>query len=673
MSLTPWLPTVRKIKDGEPVDQGTVNVPIDQLTQREQHLYEKFQELTGKSALVSYGQPIHPTESLELQELSIVFFKSDGSGTGLAKGVTGFSSSQSSSFFTPNNSNYSFGLLKQLYLDNQTADVYTEGLCELPIDIDHENYGLIQKDRDGVVEPFAIGPYYLSSKQKGKITQNPSGIPVYIGYAISKKSFLLHTNVDEFSQFFINYRYHVLDRVAGIPVLYEGNWTITNSDTTKLGWVDAEDSGLIAPAGAVFYYNIPGISTLLNDTSMTYDASLFAPEREEAADLGKHLPPIPANFIQLYVDGVLARYNNEFDTEGAFSINEYGLWWHDASEEQQPWSTYYPESAPTDWANICDTIAQTRKRIFISFSKFNPAVRTQLVSSIVPYDIPGESTPSNFIKFYSKDNPSETAASGDLLVDINANVDTKGYSDNAGFIYPTDINNNFTANRALAALKYSKVDGEFKGVVTPVVAKLVEGGGVVITESPTSPGVWSITAAQGLSGQVDSVEPINARLEFRELMSYIKLPVPSTTPFGLIGKIVFPRGYSNNRAIRLVFHVFGDTNISSGTTNRNIALQFQYSAVSALNGASPTSYNLVDTAKYSPVVNPVELPIVASGNYTAYSSIKLIHADLTIPAEFVSEDCIINFKILRVAAGNINNSYAGNVGLMATYWEVVPQ
>ena len=39
----------------------------------------------------------------------------------------------------------------------------------------------------------------------------------------------------------------------------------------------------------------------------------------------------------------------------------------------------------------------------------------------------------------------------------------------------------------------------------------------------------------------------------------------------------------------------------------------------------------------------------------------------------VSEDCIINFKILRVAAGNINNSYAGNVGLMATYWEVVPQ
>jgi len=672
MSLTPWLPTVRKIKDGEPVDQGTVNVPIDQLTQREQHLYEKFEELTGKSVLISYGQPIHPAENIELQELSIVFFKSDESGVGLAKGTTGFSSSQSSSFFTPNNSNYAFGLLKQIYTDTKTADVYTEGLCELPIDIDDRDYGLIQRDRDGVVEPFTIGPYYLSPKQKGKITQNPSGIPVYIGYAISKRSFLLHTSVDEFSQFFINYRYHVLDRVAGVPVLVDNRWTITNSDTTKLGWVAAEDSGLIAPTGAVFYYNIPGISTLLNNTAMSYDSSLYAAEREEAAELGKYLPPIPANFIQLYVDGILARYNNEFDTAGAFSINEYGLWWHDAAEEQQPWSTYYPESSPSEWMDISDAIAQTRKRIFISFSKFNPAVRTQLVSSIVPYDISGESTPSNFIKFYSKDNPSETSPTGDLLFDITANVNTKGYSDNNGFNYPVDIDNTYTANRALAALSYSKIDGEFKAAVKPVVAKIIEGGGVVITEQPTSPGVWRITAAQGLSGPVDSIEPINARLEFRELMSYIKLPPPSTTPFGLIGKIVFPRGYTNNRTIRLVFHVFGDTNVLTASSNRNIALQFQYSAVSALNGASPTSHNLVDTSKYSPAVNPVEVPLVVTGGYTAYSSVKLMHADLTIPAEFVSEDCVINFKIMRVATDSINNSYAGSVGLIATYWEVLP-
>jgi hypothetical protein len=671
MSLTPWLPIVRKIKDGEAVDQSTVNVPIDQLAQREQHLYDKFEELSGKSVLISFGQPIHPDETFNTGELLLTYFKSDQAGAGLARGVTGFSSSASSSMFTPKDSNYIFGLVKAVYTKTKTADLYTEGLCELEVDLDDSNLGLIQKDAQGNVETFAAGPYFLSSKVPGKITRDPSGIPVYVGYALTKRKFLLHTNVDEFSQFFINYRYNVLDRVAGVPVLDNENWTITSPDRNKLGWINAEDASVISPDGATFYYNIPGLSALTDSSSQNYDAALTDSERLEAAELNKYLPPVPANFIQLYINGTLASYNNTFDSNGVYSVNPYGLWWHTNVDGTQPWASSYPlDKTPADWAEIKATVTGDRKKLFASFSKFNPALRTQLVSSLSPHDTL-TNRPSNFIKFYSKENPSEVAVAGDLLFDVDPVISNKGVTDNTDLTYPENISSAYTANRALAGIVYSKSEGVFKAAVTPVVAKLIQGTGVTLSEQSPNSGIWLVSASQGLVGQVDSIEPINSRLEFLGLTSYIKLPPPSTTPYGLIGKIILPKGYVNNRSLRLVFHVFGDTPLLNTAINRTVALQFQYSVVSALADVSSTSYNLVNNITYAPEVNPVEFTLVQGNAYSAYSSLRITHADLTIPAGFVGEDSVINFKILRTATGTTNTSYLGNIGLIATYWEII--
>jgi len=798
MSLTPWLPIVRRIKDGESVDQATVNVPIDQLTQREQHLYEKFQELTGKSVLISFGQPLHPRESYTPDELKIVYFKSDDHGDGLAPAVTGFSSDKSSSMFSPNNSNYVFGLTKTLYLKSKTADIYTEGLCEFPFDMDDSALGLIQKRSDGTVEPFAIGPYYLSGKTPGKITNDPSGIPVYVGYALSKRKFLLHTSVDEFSQFFINYRYHLLDRVAGIPKLDNDTWSISTknysndpsysigtgnvdgiavanvstnyvgypattvrdriesdtynitvtSGTTlgtaafsvasdseafttktnvmliagnillvdvfnnnavkldftgstdfvvgtvwtlevitfagKLGWIPAGESGVAKPEGAVFFYNIPAPSIISGDIGLDYHEILHAGqpneivqyERAEATELAKYLPPIPANFVQLYVNGTLVRYNDAFDTEGWVSVNEYGIWWHTAADGEQPWSANYPQDTtadPVNWRDsIKGTVASTRKRIFISFSKFNPALRTQLVSSINPFKLTTNRA-DNFIKFYNQQGDIyEPASTGDIFVDVDPKFHSLGYGA-VPLNYPVpEPAPTYTTNRALADLRYSKADGEFKAVITPVVAKIQGHGGIKVTEQVSGTGIWDISyLSQGVTGQVDSIEPINARLEFRELTSYIKLPPPSTTPYGLIGKIVIPRGYIINQPLNLAFHVFGDTLVENSSTNRNIAFQFQYSAISAINGLTPTIHNSIDTVKYYPAVNPVEFSLFPSGSaYSAYTSVRISNTYLSVPADFISQDTVVNFKILRVATANSSDSYTGNIGLVATYWEI---
>jgi hypothetical protein len=685
MIVTPWLPTVRKIKDGEPVDQATVNVPIDQMTQREQHLYEKFEELKGKSVLISFGQPIYqdPDSLIEVGEMSVVYYKKDLISEGLAKGTTGFSSSSSSSMFSPNDSNYSFGILKTVYQQAQKADVFIEGLCEFQKDIDDPNYGLIQAI-NGVVEEFKVGPYFLSPKVPGKITRDPSGIPVYMGYAISKRKFLLHTNVDEFSQFFINYRYHVLDRVAGKPTKSQTNvWTIAEADETKLGWVPASLPGVAIPTGAKFFYNIPNSTNISTDAGLDYyilnegedDEEYVYFEKEEALELNKYLPPIPANFIQLYVNGILMRYKDAYDTSGTYSLNEYGLWWHKDEDGEQPWASTYPYSPASSWRDtIKPNLADNRKNIFVSFSKFNPALRTQLVSSLMPYNSPADpetntlaNRATNFIKFYSKDNPSKTAITGDLLVDIIAPVREVGINNtslDSLSKYPAASSEDYTNNRAISAFKYDQEQGEFRAAVTPVVAKIIGSNGIVANESTTKPGVWNISyLSDGSTGFVDSVEPINARLEFRGLTSYIKFPPPSNTPYGLIGKIILPRGYPSNSPLRIIFHLFGDATIT--TEESNVAFQFDYSAVCA----SDSVRTIIDT-------NSQPLPAI-TGNfslpeeYVAYTALKISEAVFTIPAELIKEETVVNFRIYRVTPSlTAGSSYTGNIGIIGTYWEI---
>jgi len=689
MSLTPWLPLVRRIKDGETVDQATINVPIDQMTQREQHLYEKFNELVGKSVLLAFNQPVHPEElpHIKPDTLNIVYFRSDTQGSGISRSITGFTSSQSSSLFAPKSSNYSFGITKMVYTNTRTADLYIEGLCELAIELDHPDRGILQPG-----ETFSVGPYFLSAKNLGKITKDPSGIPVYVGYAISKTSFLLHTNVDEFSQFFINYRYHLLDRVAGTPESHSGIWTITGSDTSKLGWVAAASSGTPAPEGALFYYNIPPLTTTLDA-----DDELEDYEKAEALELRRDLPPVPANFIQLYTNGTLERYRNDYDPDGTFSVNEYGIWWYKNNDGEQPWSSGYSDTPPpATWSDIKDALdaEDNRIRMFVSFSKFNPALRTQLVRSLAPFDAVAPSgsytnKPSNFIKFYSKDIPSETTETGDLLVDIDPKFKLLGYrpssatTDAEEFNYPNSPRvPGYTANRAIAALTYSKPDGEFKAVVTPVVASIEGRNGITIVEKAPNTGAYFIDyTSKGLVGQVDSIEPINARLEFIGLTSYIKLPPPSTTPYGLIGKIVIPRGYVNSLPLKLNFHIFGDKDIVGGSSYRNIAFQFEYSAVATANNLVLSDHTLLTANKYAPAVNPVEFPLVAStqapNSYTAFTAIKVSSDAFTIPAAFIREDSIVNFKISRVSTALTSNSYGGgvtggaSVGLLGVYWEIL--
>jgi len=639
MSATPWVPAVRKIKDGETVEQSTVNPPLDQLIQRDQHLYEKFNELLGKSVLLAFDQPVHPDATFGVG-LSVAYYKEDVNGTGLDKAITGFSSSNARSMYAPTDSNFTFGIVRGLNASGTKADLYIHGLCELSYNLDDAVYGLIEQDASSP-ETFEVGPYYLSRRYPGKITKNPAGIPVYVGYALSKTSFLLQPSVDEFSQFFINYRYNVLDRPAGTPLLTTGTWTLPDTTAAsavgKLGWVTASATvlpGVAIPAGAKFFYYIPG-------GDYQYDDNLTDNEKIEASELKAALPPIPSNFVQITVNGITQRLMDDYTPDGIYSVDQYGLWWYSDEDGKQPWASDLASGVweTTDWPTTKGS-DELRPRTFISFSKFNPALRTQLVSSLRPFY-----GGTSLIRFYSKDNPTEEAFTGDLYAKIVPEFTV------------TEAN----TGTAVSSLTFDDNTGKFLKGVTPVVSQLTGAGDIKVTEVGSGEGKYQVSYKdEGLTGFVDSIEPVNASLEFMGLNSYIKLPYFATisTPYALIGKIILPSSYAITSNLKLTLHLFGSRSYGTETT-RNVALTFQY-AVSKLGVA-------ITSAASSPVT--ASFPLTATPtSYTLNTIVKVSSPTLVVPQAALTADAIVNFKLTRALLGS--GDYTGDIGLLGIYWSI---
>jgi hypothetical protein len=681
MAVTPWVPTVRTIKDGEPVDQATVNTPLAQLIQREQHLYEKFDEISGKSVLVAIDQPIHPSAlegntPLRNGKLDVVYLLSDNRGSGVARGRTGFSSSSTKGVYVPDESNYTFGIVKAVSVAGK-ADLFVHGLCELPVDIDDTTNGLVEyeTDRNGnkVSEGFEVGPYYLSRKYPGKITKNPAGIPVYVGYALSKRRFLLQPSVQEFSQFFINYRYNVLDRPVATPALVDGHWTIPTPDgnPNRLGWIEANEQNLpgytIAEDAATgrrakFFYYIP--NNLLESDSVDFEALTYN-EKIEADELRGLLPPVPSNFVELLVNGITQGLLDGYNSTGIYQVDDYGLWWFEDTPGLQPWANDLLANGswtPDDWGSWKggDTL---RPRIFISFSKFNPAIRTQLVSSLRPFNNLAESgvapedkhNSSSFIQFYNGGNSTEESPTGDLLVKVT----------------PQFITEETPAGQAIANLTFDQQEGKFVKAVTPVVSEIVGLGGITVNEVGEGEGKFAVSfMTDGIYGQVDSIEPVNSRLEFRGLNSYIKLPnTTANVPYGLIGKIVLTKGSLKNVPLNLTLQVFGDVSYGSSAVARQLALDFEYTGTTAANsGASSGVKGLNNTVSTSSVnAGTVLMDLTSSGGYTAYTPVNL-SGSLIIPANRIDEDTVISFKLLRNTS--LEENYTGNIGILGIYWGI---
>ena len=641
--ITSWIPTVRKISDGEPVDQTEMNPILDQLIQRDQHLYDKFSEILGKSALMALDQPVHPTfvGSFPQNSLNIAYYAKDTDGEGLALTTVSFTSSGTQGTYKLANSNYAFGVTNNVSADGTTADLFISGLCDLTVDFDDLDHGLLANG-----ETFQVGPYFLSRLTPGKLTSSPAGVPIYVGYALSKRQFLLNPKADEFTEFFINYRYNILDRPVSQPVIAGGVWTIPgSSNPNKLGWVPANSTwlpGYTIPTGAKFFYYIPSnlsVGPFVNpNAASTHDTSLYCYEEQEAAELGSILPPIPNNFVQLTVNGVVQPFLDEFCTDGIYKIDNYGIWWFSDTPGTQPWADSISGAwTLSGWHTYTSSV--DRPRIFLTFSRFNPALRLQLVSSLSPY-VKSDNDSSQLVRFYSKENPTVQASTGDLLVKV----------------IPQFESSTAPSATAVASLGFNVTSGKFTKATTPVVSSITGSGGISVAAGSTAGSVVISQSSVSASGTLDSLEPVNSRLEFRGLHSYIKLPYssPVTTPYGLIGKIVLPVGTVSGN-LQLVLHLFGDSTDSSSAA-KDVSLDFDYAITQSgqvvnftTSTAATSTFNLVSTTE----------------TYTQYTVAKIVDSTLVIP---VLADSVVNFQLTRAVPSS--DAYTGNIGILGIYWSI---
>lgn len=335
MPTTPWIPALAKIKNGEDVSAEVVNKILAQYTQRTQHLYEKFEAIDDKGVLVITNERVFPAAPY-VSKNSIVYYNKDGADEGVALAKVDFVVRPNQTTFAASNKSYGLALVRGVNTGNTAADLYLMGMVELDADIDDPINGLLQSSETSATT-FEPGPLFLSRTEEGKVTRNPGGIAIYIGYAFTRRRFLLAPNVSEFNQFFTTYRYNVLDRTAGKPSLSGGTWAITQPDLTKVGWIGVADLPAaytdLTPEGAKFFYNLP------DDADIEEDTGLIQEDQDEQQDFSKSLPPNPPNLTMLIVNGVIQEIKDVHNTSGVYLVNDVGIWWFDDTDGNQPWAS----------------------------------------------------------------------------------------------------------------------------------------------------------------------------------------------------------------------------------------------------------------------------------------------------------------------------------------------
>jgi hypothetical protein len=648
----PWISQVTVLNNGEDVSAQSVNPVFDQLSQNDQYLYNTLQELQNKSVLVAPGLPLSSSEitagvMTPGTQWCVYYYNNLITGEkGIKRALSEFGNSLSTAFYSPNISSYGFGITQNI--SNTSADVYMEGLLSLTSPLDDPVNGLLDISSTGVRETFSPGPLFLSSKTPGLLTGTPSGLSVYIGYAIDDSTIILNPQVDQFSALFYSVQLQVLDRPAGTPVNTGGVWTITSPDLTRLGWVPVSvlPTSYTIPSGATFFYNIPNVFTTDNaDNSGAGSLSTF--EKQQATLLLNLLPPDPAAQSILTTNGVSQIQVNSTDVNGKngiYSIDQYGLWWYSNTAPTQPWAEDLASGSwtPAMWPTVVSSDIE-RPIIQLLITKFNPNLKDVIVSSLTAYD---DGT-VNMIKFLNADNLSLPASTGNIVVQTTTNFDT-----------PVDSTANPTA---IVNLTFSQATGKLTLTTAPIVSTLTTPTNSGLSLTNDTNGNYVITQnGQGSVGALDSLDPVNSTLEFLGLNSYIRLKYSSPSPAGIIGKILLPKLFPVNMSLKLVLHVFGFTNTTS--TPLNVGFSFQY-AISTAGGPPISNSTTFTTTTLAPAI------ITFPANYTALSPLAVQPTLLVIPGASIGPDTIINFKLLQSTAPT--NPYNYDIGILDIYWSLI--
>lgn len=180
MSLTypeTVFPNVPRYSDGMPLDETTMNAPIEALARRTDFLETKLSQIAGEHLFSSNRIP-DVEFSDGVGDYDCVYLKD----TGLYDKAKASVLVSSNPFEISGEASFAVGIavpVTQEISETHTGTVVLSGLVNLK-----------WSDVRGMLEPgeeFRTGPYYLSARTPGKITANPVGPTIFIGVFVSDK------------------------------------------------------------------------------------------------------------------------------------------------------------------------------------------------------------------------------------------------------------------------------------------------------------------------------------------------------------------------------------------------------------------------------------------------------------------------------------------------------
>ena len=171
MSKEMWS-QLKKFSDGESLDADTLNVPISQLGERTAYLYSRLKSLSsgGKmSSVILVDVEIATSEGTEPDEGNVVYLNRELNV--FAKAVAKMSLYDD---FTAADSSLSVGILTRK--EGTRGDVVVYG----SLDLDRSGAPFRKDALIESGEEYRPGRYYLSAREAGKLTANPTGPRVFV-------------------------------------------------------------------------------------------------------------------------------------------------------------------------------------------------------------------------------------------------------------------------------------------------------------------------------------------------------------------------------------------------------------------------------------------------------------------------------------------------------------
>lgn len=690
-----WNNVVKRIVDGEQVSAAELNPILATLVDRDQYLFNQIGQYADKSVLLAYNLLVNSDTPVTVGQ--VAYFKE---GLGLTPAKVGFDSDFDATHFSPMHNSFAVGLVKEVIAldDNSVATVYLQGLVE-GLDID----SLLQTGES--FEPDEAGPLYLSKTEAGKLTKSPGGLSVYVGFAFNNTTLLLHPNYDSLNQLFFNYKFDLVDRPAGIPLLTDTTWTVAHPDVNKVGWLPVASSpySALAPAGAVFIYNLPA------DATISADVSLSTNEKAQALALKHALPPYPHYFTTVTVNGVQHHAYDADHTDGTYLVNNAGLWWFKNTDESQPWASDIRDKAIVTFDTIGNFVEVTTHGLeagdAVSFLSSNGALPSNVELNTVYYVIASGITANKFkisttvggsaltlgslvgtptvmlswlsnkgstaqrpkqqVSFVKLNPDYKTAMVTsiqpyvDNIVDSGKSIKLISAEDNVSEKSTGDLLLKFqlgtsteaqspVLGSAVKSVAFNNLTGELEVKTGDVVTGINYTEGLIAT--PGSDGVWTISLANfTAAGDVADIEPEDCDYVYKGLHSYLRLKNPAgTARTGFVGKVKLPASIPTGKNFKVKLLMFG-TNTSANSAR----FKFEYSVSTA--GA------ISDTVTKTNSGNDITV-----GGYTANTAAWMTHSHFQVPAAALSAGAFVNFRLARVNSSD----YTHDIGVLGVAWAI---